>query len=60
MTSGNDGRFALTDTTLTLIPYYAWAHRGKGNMAVWLAAAPAAVELGPVEVVPHKIWTGND
>jgi len=22
---------------LTLIPYYAWAHRGKGEMAVWLA-----------------------
>ena len=23
--------------TLTLIPYYAWAHRGPGEMAVWLA-----------------------
>jgi hypothetical protein len=22
---------------LTLIPYYGWAHRGKGEMAVWLA-----------------------
>jgi hypothetical protein len=22
---------------LTLIPYYAWAHRGKGEMTVWLA-----------------------
>jgi uncharacterized protein len=22
---------------LTLIPYYAWAHRGRGEMAVWLA-----------------------
>jgi DUF1680 family protein len=22
---------------ITLIPYYAWAHRGKGEMAVWLA-----------------------
>ena len=22
---------------LTLIPYYAWAHRGQGEMAVWLA-----------------------
>jgi hypothetical protein len=21
---------------LTLIPYYAWANRGKGEMAVWL------------------------
>ena len=27
---------ALTADSLTLIPYYAWAHRGKGNMAVWL------------------------
>jgi DUF1680 family protein len=26
--------------TLTLIPYYAWAHRGKGEMAVWLAREP--------------------
>ena len=22
--------------TLALIPYYAWSHRGKGEMAVWL------------------------
>jgi uncharacterized protein len=25
---------------LTLIPYYAWAHRGRGEMAVWLAREP--------------------
>ena len=24
------------DTGLTLIPYYAWCHRGKGNMRVWI------------------------
>ena len=24
----------------TAIPYYAWAHRGKGEMAVWLARTP--------------------
>ncbi|WP_418416859.1 hypothetical protein, partial [Alistipes ihumii] len=23
------------DVTLTLIPYYAWAHRGEGKMDVW-------------------------
>lgn len=28
----------VSDVTLTLIPYYAWAHRGAGNMAVWLPA----------------------
>ena len=30
------GRLATKDVTLTLIPYYAWAHRGSGEMAVWL------------------------
>lgn len=30
------GRLTTTDVALTLIPYYAWAHRGSGNMAVWL------------------------
>ncbi|NDV58476.1 beta-L-arabinofuranosidase domain-containing protein [Bacteroides sp. 519] len=30
------GRLTTTDVTLTMIPYYAWAHRGSGNMAVWL------------------------
>jgi DUF1680 family protein len=27
----------------TAIPYYAWANRGKGEMAVWLARTPDAV-----------------
>ena len=31
----------LATDSLTLIPYYAWAHRGQGNMAVWLHAASA-------------------
>ena len=31
-----DGRLAATDVTLTLIPYFAWANRGEGNMMVWL------------------------
>lgn len=30
------GRLTTRDVTLTLIPYYAWAHRGSGEMAVWL------------------------
>ena len=28
----------LTDGGLTLIPYYAWNHRGEGAMTVWLQA----------------------
>ncbi len=33
---GEDGRLATRDVVLTLIPYYAWCHRGSGEMAVWL------------------------
>ena len=32
-----DGRLEAKDATLTLIPYYAWCHRGSGKMSVWLA-----------------------
>lgn len=31
-----NGRLVTKDVTLTMIPYYAWAHRGSGNMLVWL------------------------
>ena len=31
-----DGRLAASDVKLTLIPYYAWCHRGSGAMSVWL------------------------
>ena len=40
------GRLRVDDVKLTMIPYYAWCHRGAGEMAVWLptelgAASPA-------------------
>ncbi len=38
------GRLAVQEHRLTLIPYYAWAHRGKGNMAVWLPIELRAVQ----------------
>ena len=31
------GRIVGEKKKLTLIPYYAWAHRGRGEMEVWLA-----------------------
>ena len=31
-----DGRMSLKDVELKLIPYYAWCHRGSGEMSVWL------------------------
>ncbi|MBR1428103.1 MAG: glycoside hydrolase family 127 protein [Prevotella sp.] len=34
---GADGRLQPSDVKLNLIPYYAWCHRGKGKMRVWLS-----------------------
>ena len=31
------GKIEVKDVELHMIPYYAWAHRGSGEMAVWLA-----------------------
>ena len=31
------GKLVAKDQQLTLIPYYAWCHRGSGKMRVWLA-----------------------
>lgn len=36
------GRLDAKDVKLTLIPYYAWCHRGSGKMAVWLPQDLAA------------------
>lgn len=40
---GADGRLVSEDISLTFIPYYAWAHRGPGQMAVWLPQSLNAV-----------------
>lgn len=31
-----DGKLTTKDETLKMIPYFAWAHRGNGNMKVWI------------------------
>ena len=36
LTFGDDGRLSVSDVCLKLIPYYAWCHRGSGQMRVWL------------------------
>ncbi|HHS13538.1 MAG TPA: glycoside hydrolase family 127 protein, partial [bacterium] len=44
----NEGSLEYYLQTLTLIPYYAWAHRGRTEMSVWLAATQeAAMPLLP-------------
>ncbi|UCF06292.1 MAG: glycoside hydrolase family 127 protein [bacterium] len=39
-----DEKTVKEEELLTMIPYYAWAHRGKGEMAVWLAREESAVQ----------------
>lgn len=37
LSQSTDGRIQVSDAKLTLIPYYAWNHRGSGRMEVWVA-----------------------
>jgi len=37
------GSLIKKEQDLKMIPYYAWAHRGKGEMEVWLAREESAV-----------------
>ena len=49
---GADGKLKTTDRTLTLIPYYAWDHRGQnGGMDVWLPASVSAASATHVSVI---------
>jgi DUF1680 family protein len=37
LTKGPDGKSGAKKQPFMAVPYYAWAHRGKGEMAVWLS-----------------------
>ena len=43
--SEKGGAVVAEKKPLTLIPYYAWANRGKGEMTVWLARNPAKARI---------------
>ena len=43
------GKLVTKDVELTLIPYYAWAHRGEGDMKVWLPIDVSATSTQPQE-----------
>lgn len=42
-----NGLLNTTPADLTAIPYFAWANRGAGEMAVWLAATPDVARPAP-------------
>lgn len=45
---GEDGKTVESNAAdFTAIPYYAWAHRGRGEMAVWIAREEAAARPLP-------------
>lgn len=48
------GKLAVKDVKLTLIPYYAWAHRDEGDMAVWLPIEVSASSAQPQQAVKQK------
>jgi DUF1680 family protein len=45
---------ATNNTTLTLIPYYAWAHRGAGEMMVWIPDNVSATKPLPLPTLASR------
>lgn len=59
---GGDVKLESERKTLQLIPYYLWANRGLGEMAVWLATKPefAWPAPAPTIVAKSKITTSHN
>lgn len=47
-------KVVVQDKEITLIPYYAWAHRGRGEMAVWIARDESRVRPTPEPSLASK------
>jgi hypothetical protein len=48
---------STTRQTLTAIPYYAWANRGKGEMTVWFPQQLTDIEL--ISRQPKEVTVGK-
>lgn len=53
----DSGRLTTRDVRLSLIPYYAWAHRGPGGMMVWLPQDVSAARPTPQPTVASRSRT---
>ncbi|MDP6543798.1 MAG: glycoside hydrolase family 127 protein [Phycisphaerae bacterium] len=51
---GGGKKAVATPAKFTAIPYYAWSHRGKGSMAVWLPRTPQAVPPIPAPTIASR------
>src|SRR5258708_7252387 len=56
------GTISKENVGLTAIPYYAWANRGRGEMAVWLAHSEAGARPRPFPTIASmsKASASND
>ena len=50
----NNQQVMLENKTLTAIPYYAWANRGEGEMAVWIPRTQAVSKPLPLPTISTK------
>ncbi len=50
----DSGKLVVDDVRLTMIPYYAWCHRGPGNMAVWMSQDLMSTRPAPAETLASK------
>ncbi|MHC4700878.1 MAG: glycoside hydrolase family 127 protein [Planctomycetota bacterium] len=46
-----------SERNFTAIPYYAWAHRGQGQMTVWPARKPEAARPEPADTLTYRSKT---
>jgi DUF1680 family protein len=50
----DNGRLTHTEQTFQAIPYFAWANRGRGQMAVWIADVDASVRVPALPTVASR------
>jgi hypothetical protein len=51
---GNSSEIQTTPRKFTAIPYYAWAHRGQGQMAVWIPTTKESTRPKPSPTIASK------
>jgi len=56
------GRLVAEDVNLILIPYYAWAHRGAGEMTVWIPQDLSATkpQMPPTATTHAKVTASHE
>jgi hypothetical protein len=55
----DEGRMVVEPTPITLIPYYAWNHRGEGEMNVWLARSKDAIRMPAFLASASHAWPAD-